>query len=230
MKRADAVLLGAAAALALGFKYGAGRANADELAFLLEPTAWLVERATGHDFVRERGSGPFSRELALVIAPSCAGTNYAVVAFSTLVFGFVPRLDGIGKKLAFALAATALAYGATLLVNATRITLSIHAGTTGDALHRAEGVVVYLGSLLALWLGVEAGLFGRVRREARGFLAFPLGVYLAVTLVVPALNGAATRPAFFGHAASVLGVGVGLWLVVRSLLRRFSPDKLAIRP
>jgi exosortase K len=83
----DVLLLSSVLLTAYGIKRYAAAAGADELNGLLGPTAALVEKLSGHDFVRERGTGYFNRELGLVIAPSCAGTNYLVVAFCTLALG-----------------------------------------------------------------------------------------------------------------------------------------------
>jgi len=229
VKRADLLLFAAALALSFALKRHAAHANADDLGWLLEPTAWLVTAASGHEFVFERGAGPFNRELALVLAPSCAGVNYAIVAFLALIAGFLPRLGSSRQKLSYALAAALVAYVATLCVNATRVLVSIElaksawlaSAVSREALHRVEGVVVYLGSLLLLCLAVDRALFRRVLVSSRSLLALPLGLYLAVTLLVPALNGALAGPRFASHAVAVTAFSVALWLCTGALLRHF---------
>jgi len=94
-----------------------------------------------------------------IIAPPCAGVNFALAAFLALALG---GLGGIttAKRAALRLAAAAaIAYVATLIVNTTRIAIAVamHRGTidVGDwdrsELHRIEGIVVYLGGLCALY-------------------------------------------------------------------------------
>jgi exosortase K len=190
-------------------------AGADELRFVLEPTAALVEGLTGERFEREAGVGWVSRELAFAIAPACAGINYLVIAFWLLVLGFAARVRTSLGRAAFALGAAALAFGATLLVNALRIALSIElaawphpAWLSPAASHRALGVAVYLGSLWALGFGGERALALRRATWQRALL--PLAPYLGVTLLLPALNGAAVRAGFAEHARAVLGVSLAL--------------------
>jgi exosortase K len=206
-----------AAAAALGCAYAAkawyADASAEELAFLLGPTAWLVEALTGHGFEAETGMGWLSRERAFLIAPVCAGGNYLVIAFTTLALGFAPRRDAPAAHLGWLLGAAALSYVATLLVNATRIALALALRDAPlpvgpEEAHRVLGVVVYLGALFALVFGA-ARVFGRGPEVGRAaWLA--LGLYLAVTLAVPWLRGAHVRPEFWEHARVVLATALAL--------------------
>jgi hypothetical protein len=59
----------------------------------------------------------------------------------------------------------------------------------------------------------------------------PLGCYLAVTLVLPALSGASSRPGFVAHAAVVLTVAallVGFRVAAGAVLRRVR-EKCGVR-
>jgi hypothetical protein len=87
----------------------------------------------------------------------------------------------------------ALAYVATLIANTTRICIALEIqrrslevnGLSGNQLHRLEGIVVYFGFLLLLFMLSE-------RMEAakpRTALLFPLAIYYATTLGIPLLNG-----------------------------------------
>lgn len=234
----DLVPYAGALALAYAVKHFCSTAGADQLAFLLRPTAALVELATGHAFVAERGAGYFSRELSVMIAPVCSGANFLVVAFTALVLGFTARAKRPSVKLAWFFASAALAYLATLLINATRIAVSLRladpsAGSalSGQSVHRLLGIVTYLGGLLALY-AFAGRLFARRTLSALDF-AVPLGVYSAVTLLTPWLRGAGARAEYWSHA-SVVGsvvIATAAALLARQLFRSLgrSSDGLSSR-
>jgi len=217
--RADAAVFAVALALAFGMKAFYASASADALGWILGPTAALVSLLSGQHFEAEPGIGYLSRELMLVIAPACAGINYLVIAFCTLVLGFAPRSGRPARRWGWLFAAGALAYAATLLVNALRIALAIalREGTlpawlSASQAHRLEGIAVYLGSLwLLVWL-IARGFAQRT--DAWRVALLPLLLYLAVTLLVPLANGAWARPEFWAHARVVLVASLGLAAVV----------------
>lgn len=202
-------------------KWAAAHAGASELGCLLGPTAALVSLFTGHSFVLEAGAGYTSRELYVVIAPACAGVNFAIIAFTTLALAFTGRFATGRTRAAWLLACAPLAYLATLGANALRITVALGLGrhalgalVSESDQHRAIGAGVYLVCLLLLHATAGAAL-GRRPRSA----AVPLASYLAITLVVPLLGGAARQAAFGAHAAVVLGAAgfaaAVLWLLGR---------------
>jgi len=214
-------------ALAYVFKRFASHASASELDFLLAPTAALVRAVTGHEFVAESGAGYVSREAHLIIAPACSGANFAIVAFASLGIGFLGRFSSLRARFAWLFAAAALAYFATLFANAARISLALGAERnhvfspwlSGAAVHRAVGVGIYLGALLALH-GAVTLMLGRQRFGAN----LPLICYVLLTLVTPVLGGAYLGPKFISHAAVVLGAttvtGGVLWLLRGRVPRR----------
>lgn len=134
-------------------------ASAAELRFFLAPTAELVSLASGADFAYESGTGWVSRDLMFIIAPACAGVNFALAAFLALSIGWLRAIrrgrDVAGRLLAAALAA----YAATLAVNTARIAIAIGlrsgdvptGGLSPEEIHRIEGVLVYLGGLCLLY-------------------------------------------------------------------------------
>jgi exosortase K len=215
----DAGVFAAALGLAFGTKAFYAGADADALDWILDPTALLVSALSGQHFEAEAGIGYLSRELALVIAPACAGLNYLVIAFSMLVFCFAPLIVRPSRRFGWLLVAAALAYTATVLVNALRIALSIAlreaslpAWLSASQAHRLEGIAVYLGSLWLLNLGVARGFAGRADPWRAALL--PLLLYLGVTLLVPFANGAQVRPQFWEHARVVLVASLALAAVV----------------
>ncbi|HWA77390.1 MAG TPA: exosortase K [Polyangiaceae bacterium] len=185
-------------------------ANAAELRWLLGPTAALTGLVTGHEFRFESDAGYVSRELGLAIAPVCAGANYLAIAFAALVSGFVSRFATLRAKVTWFALCAVVTYVATVLTNSLRIGLSVLCRPLGDALgvagraqvHRVEGVLVYLVSLLVLYAATAAWL--REKHRPRASLWLPLGCYLGVTLFVPLALGARLRGEFAPHALVVL--------------------------
>lgn len=134
-------------------------ATAGELTWILAPTAQLVSWVSGGNFVYEAGPGWVDPQIGFIIAPPCAGVNFALAAFLALALGGVVGMTSpraVSVRLA---GAAALAYIATLVVNTIRIAIAIamHRGTIDVSgydraeLHRIEGIVVYLGGLIALY-------------------------------------------------------------------------------
>lgn len=162
---ANAVVILAALGAAWEIKQFYSQAGPSELLWVLAPTTRLVEWLAGSHFEFEPQRGFLCRDLRYEIVPACAGVNFMIVAFASLVAGFVhTRSSWRGRIGWFALAAGA-AYTATLLANASRIAIAIamhRAGTsfgplTGDQLHCAIGALVYLLFLGAVFtLGARA--------------------------------------------------------------------------
>jgi exosortase K len=162
-----AALAVAAAVVAAGKQYYRA-ASADELGWILAPTARLVSAVSGGHFVYEAGVGWVDRAATFIIAPACAGLNFAMAAFLALTLGWLGGMRGLRGTAARLAAAAALAYAATLIVNTARIALAIalHKGTIdlGDLdraeVHRVEGIIVYLGGLCALYAGARSTRVG----------------------------------------------------------------------
>ncbi len=223
MKRDQLALLSVALLAAFTLKAYYSRAGADELGWMLRPTASLVSWISGASFEHERAAGYINRELALCIAPACAGINFAIVAFLTLVLSFALRVQGFGRKTAALFGCVLAAYVVTVLGNGLRIWLSIALRESAllehfsfVELHRVLGVAVYLVLLWCLYFAAEA-LLGRVRSGLLRALGLPLVLYIAVTLMVPLLRGAASRPAFGAHAAAVALVSACLLVLAIAL-------------
>ncbi len=162
MKRprtAEATLLMLTALAAYGLKRHYSVASAEELAWILRPTAALVSAVTGHEFAGERHAGFVSRELSFVIAPSCAGVNFVIIALCMLMVSFVGAYRTWQGKMAHSFVSVVVAYLAAILVNALRIILAIGMRNRDDIpawlspsqLHRVEGVIVYVACLYALF-------------------------------------------------------------------------------
>lgn len=191
-------------------------ATADDLRWLLAPTAKCTSVLTGTHFTFLAGAGYADRDVHFLIAPVCAGLHFLLAAMLVLVLAW---LGGIHSWKAMAERvglAVAVAYVATIVFNTLRIALSLelHAGGT---LHEALGIVVYFAGLCALYAAArtldDKGLPG-----AR-WVAIPVGVYLAITLVLPLVHGAAGRADFANHAMWVIGGCLTVAIVLAGLLR-----------
>jgi exosortase K len=201
--------------LAAGAKAAYARLGPDEMRLLTGPTQALVGLLTGIDFTYEGGYGYVSFARHLVIAKSCTGVNFLLAAFGLLGFTLVPAARGWRTKLALVPAVAGLAFAATVVVNAVRISVGVALHDAGacwgwmDAgrVHRLAGIVVYFGSLLALHALARRG-------PVSSLIAAPLAWYAAIAVAVPLLNGAlAARPLLFAeHCAwiAVVALLVGL--------------------
>jgi len=184
-----------AGAFTLKLYYSA--ASADQLRWILAPTTALVELVSGASFEFESYAGYMSGDRSFLIASSCAGVNFLITAFLMLSlrrllgnrsqeigWGFIPR-------------AAVIAYLTTLIANTARISIALRlqkmpaeiGWLNPEQLHRIEGIFVYFGFLLLLFvvsekIGAEknSGLFRQP--------FFPLIIYYATMIGIPLANGA----------------------------------------
>lgn len=224
-------------AVAVKLHYSA--AGADQLRWILAPTAAVVGAVSGARFEYEAHAGYINDDRSFVIAASCAGVNFLITSFLMLS---LRRIWGGGSRETgwrFIPCAALAAYMATLAANTVRISAALSTrGLPDEAgwlspgqVHRLEGIFIYFGFLLLLFVVAEKvspasvpgaghapGLFRRS--------LFPLLVYYATTLGVPVLNGAYRRGAdFWEHALFVLLVPLALTLPLATVrLYRFHKD------
>ncbi len=147
-----------AALVIWGLKRHYADARADDLWWILSPTARIVGVVTGTAFAAVPGEGYVSHARLFAIEKSCAGINFMIAAFGMLVFALVHSV-GTGISGARVLGVSLLAsYGAAVFVNAVRITIAmwmaahpvvLSASTAADV-HRFEGIVVYFTGLVLL--------------------------------------------------------------------------------
>jgi exosortase K len=203
-----------AIALALGVKAFYSHAGADDLLWVLAPSAWLARFLGGIDLVYERGAGFISHAHHMVVGPPCAGVNFLVICFLCVYFSFASYFPAKAK---WFLVSLGIAFGGTIAANSLRIFVSAHlwdaefyrGWLTQEDMHRVAGIAIYYASLLALYVAVES------RIRARGHRLAPLAWYVAISLGVPLAGRviAGGAPGFSGHALWVLGVALLLTLV-----------------
>lgn len=229
-------------AVAVKLHYSA--ADADQLRWILAPTAAAVGLLSGARFEFESHAGYVNDDRSFVIAPSCAGVNFLITSFLMLS---LRRLWGDrSREMAwrFIPCAALTAYVATLAANTVRIsaalsTRSLPRGVdwwNPSQLHRLEGIFIYFGFLLLLFAAAEKVGPACVQSAGRasGLFRqpfFPLLIYYATTLGVPALNGAYRRGAdFWEHTLFVLLIPLVLTLpLVTIRLYRFQSAQMASR-
>jgi exosortase K len=142
-----------------GMKRYYADARADDLWWILSPTARLAGVVTGTAFAVTPGEGYFSHERLFLIEKSCAGINFMIAAFGMVTFALFHR---VGSRVSGArvLAASLLAsYSAAVLVNAARIAIAVWLAAhpvalstfTAAQVHRVEGITVYFGGLMLLY-------------------------------------------------------------------------------
>jgi exosortase K len=213
VKRPQAVGLFATLALVVVGKQYFRTATADDLRWLLAPTARCVSVLTHTHFTHLAGAGYVDRDVSFVIAPVCAGLNFMLAAIIALAVAWYARMTTwreLGVRLVGIVAA---AYAATIVVNTLRISLSIETHAGGE-LHRLEGIVVYLGGLCAVYAAARRG-----EPPAKRAIAIPFVAYLVITLVLPLCHGAASRPDFAAHAMWVLGGCAAIAIILAVLFR-----------
>ena len=221
------LLLAIALAGVYCLKRHASTATAEELRWLLTPTAALVEALGAGHFVWVAGDGYLDAEARFRIVPACAGVNFMAAILLTAGAGLAGTPASIRGRCAALLAAATAAWGVTVIVNALRITLAMalhqHPWWSPAFLAEAEahqllGILVYAGALSLL----HAAVRWRWELPTWTTLAVPLGCYGVITLGLPALNGALSRPDFGRHVALV-AAGATAILAFGTAIRTLAP-------
>jgi exosortase K len=153
------IVLFATLMIAWALKSHYSDARADDLLWILTPTAWLVGIVSGVPFTLQPGEGYFSREHLFLIEKSCAGVNFMIAAFAMLVCAQSHHARSLGAALRVLGISLAAAYVGAVLANSVRITIAIWLAAhptllsafTAAEVHRVEGIVVYFGGLVALF-------------------------------------------------------------------------------
>jgi exosortase K len=201
-------------------------ASVNQLRWILAPTSAMVEIVTGWRFEFESYAGYISSDRSFVIAASCAGVNFLITAFLMLSLRKLwtarsqNRSDRLGWR--FIPVAGVAAYLATLVANTVRISTAVKlkglplemSWLSGNQLHRFEGIFIYFGFLLVLFMVSEkmnsgAGSVSRTGSISNLFRqsVFPLLIYYAIALGIPLVNGAyssGSAAGFWEHSVFVL--------------------------
>jgi exosortase K len=219
----NAIFYLAVVLIAFGLKYHYSKAGSDALLWILTPTATLVEQISGIPFEYETGTGFVSSVHRIIIAPSCAGVNFLIIAFCMAAFCGLHLFRRQGPKLLWLAISGMNAYALTLAVNTLRILLSIYmyqsdiygVWITPHRGHRLAGIVIYFFFLCLFYMimnkcidryqrlyaakypgndGSRHLRSGYIRRPS--ITMTPLLWYALITLGVPLVNAA-----FIGNGA-----------------------------
>lgn len=180
-------------------------ASVDQLRWVLAPTTFAVEFITRWRFEFESHAGYMSSDRSFIIAASCAGVNFLITAFLMLSLGRLWKVhrqkSSANRVWKFLPVAAVAAYLTTIAANTVRIAIALWlrhrpleiSWLSPNQIHRVEGVVVYFGFLLLLFV-ISERLFSEGATKSRGETSvlrrslFPLLIYYGTTLGVPLIN------------------------------------------
>ena len=196
---------------ALGLKQYYSMASPDQLRWILIPTTWLVELLSDRTFTFESHAGYMSSDHTFLIAASCAGVNFLITSFLMLTLKTIWNNRDGKLGWSFIPIAGIISFLATICANTMRIWIALESRSfseeidwlSASQMHRLEGILVYFGFLLILFLLTENTKQRSALDQLRQ-LRFPLLVYYGTTLGVPLLNGAFRESGFWEHSMFVL--------------------------
>ena len=221
--------------IAGGLKLYYSTASVNGLRWVLAPTAFLVEIATGETFRFESYAGYMNGDHSFLIAASCSGVNFLITAFvliSIVKFWKERYEDSSWTIIPSAFAA---AYLTTIAANTVRIAVALRLHRMGpgmiwinpEQVHRIEGIFIYFGFLILLFV-ISGGLRGTADRFSllrRSFI--PLLIYWLITLGMPIASGAfRSVTGFWEHFLFVvlmpliLTLPLGIFIMVKRAGRR----------
>jgi exosortase K len=193
-------------------------AGVNQLRWILAPTTALVELASGSRFEFESYAGYMSSDRTFVIAASCAGINFLITSFLMLSLRKLWRTGPHETSWRLIPCAALCAYLATLVANTVRISTALQlrgmplemGWLSPKQLHRFEGIFIYFGCLLLLFMVSEKIGSEKASSSDKGSSLlrrpfWPLLIYYATALGIPIANGAYHQGAdFWEHALFVL--------------------------
>ena len=220
--------------MAFGLKYHYSKAGSDALIWILAPTAKLVEWTGGATFEYEIQTGFVNTARRIIIAPSCAGVNFLIVALCMTAFRGLHLFRRWTHKLLWLAVCGLNAYTLTIVVNALRIIFSVYmyqldiygGWLTPQRMHRLAGIVIYFFFLCLFYMIINKGLlFLQWKATTKpsghagsGFSRLgywrwpsitvtPLFWYALITLGVPLMNAAfiGNGVRFAEHIGTVAG-------------------------
>lgn len=138
-------------------------AGSSSLNFILAPVTKIVETFTGISFYYMPDGGYLSLDGAIEIGAGCAGINFLVILFCTLIFSFIGQFCGTIKKSAVFPVFLIFSYIITIIVNTFRIVTSISISKFNEAwlgldnvlLHKITGALVYFFFLALCYIGMS---------------------------------------------------------------------------
>jgi exosortase K len=230
-KLADIIFILLVIMIAFGLKHHYSQASVDHLNWILAPTVELVEQLSGITFEKEAYTGFISRTHRIIIAKSCAGVNFLIIAFCMLIFTRIRETKPVGAKILLFIKSIITAYFLAIIVNALRIILSIYlfdadiygGWLTREMLHRIEGTAIYFIFLCVLYF-VLVWRQSENKSTARRAIKTPLSWYLLMTFFIPLVRRSfqGNLSGFFQHSLVVITVLIVillLFFLLKSIVR-----------
>jgi exosortase K len=223
-KLANTIFILLAIMIAFGLKHHYSRASVEDLNWILAPTVEFVELLSGITFEQEAYTGFISKTHRIIIAKSCAGVNFLIIAFCMLIFSRVQATKSVGAKILLFIKSIIIAYFLTIIVNTLRIILAIYlfnadiygGWLTREMLHRIEGTAIYFIFLCFLYfVFVPRQSTNDGKPTARRAIKTPLAWYLLMTLFIPLvrLSFQGNLSGFFQHSLVVITVLIVILLL-----------------
>jgi exosortase K len=212
-------IFAAAISIAAAIKYHYSVASVNGLRWILAPTATIVDLLSSHTFRFESYAGYLSEDRSYLIAASCSGVNFLIIAFAMLA---VTGLMAGYIKWRLIPIAFAASYVATIIANTVRISADLATrdlapnvyGLSPEEMHRVEGIVIYFGFLVVLFLLADMKFRGCSLYEVLPRLPLPLAIYYLTAFAVPLLRGAWADTEFWSHSIFVLLVPFVMVLLI----------------
>lgn len=196
--------------LILTLKYIARISGADELRWLLTPTARWVSSLSGIPFFYVPQIGYVNHSFEFIIAPSCCGISFQLICIATLLYSYLHRMKNVRQRCIWFLWSVCFPYPYTVFINGLRILISIYLPLSlcrtdffdrfmsPQTLHTAIGIVVYFSSLLCLYavsgyISRKISGSGVEKKDVIRKWLLPVFWYLAIVLGIPALGRLRSR-------------------------------------
>lgn len=148
--------------IVLGLKLFYRSASADDLKWMLTPVSRWVNALSGISFTYVPLTGYVSHSREFIIAPSCSGVQFWLIAIAAMLFSYVHRMPHRRAGFVWTAVSVAGSWLYTVFINGIRIVLSIHLPLwfharglftdrfTPEKLHTAIGTAVYFSALMLL--------------------------------------------------------------------------------
>jgi len=140
----------------IGLKFVYTITDNNMLLFLIKPTNSLVSMIQSSSWVYTNDAGFYHETLNIIIDKSCSGFNFMILCYTVFSFTFLKFIkQGIFQLLSIPVSLI-LAYIITILVNTSRISISIliekKINLQLSWLHEAQGVFIYLSFLIGFYM------------------------------------------------------------------------------
>lgn len=143
----------------IGLKLWFSGSSNNNVYYLLKPIDVVISYFTNATSNYNDEFGFFYEKLNITIDKSCSGFNFLLLAFSILYVSILKVLKSKSKKVLIIPILFFIAYVFTLIVNISRILISIFIenkiNISFSWLHEAEGVFIYASFLITLYISTN---------------------------------------------------------------------------